>query len=275
LLGANTILARIETFADLAYAVGGVMIATVKLSIPFYVDAATFVVSAGAISLMHIPSPRRVVAASFREVGDSIREGIVFLARQPFLKWSTFSSLLAPLTIGGVFVVSPLYASHVLAHSTGLFGPLHSGAFRFGVLEVGIGIGGLIGTWLTTALAVRWPRGSIFGLGMSGFGVVIAVLTVVTNVYVAIGLMALSGACNSLFVISGSTLVQALTPSAMRGRVIAARMTVIQTGLAAGSALGGFLLVWLPIHIVWLILGLFMAVASGLIWIPGAARNQA
>jgi MFS family permease len=275
LLGANSILTRIETFADLAYIAGGAMIATVDLSIPFYIDAATFAVSALVIFRMRIPSPRNVVAGTLREVGERIREGIAFLMSQAFLKWSTLSVALAPITIGGVFVVSPLYASRALAHSHGLIGPLHSGAFRFSVLEVGIGIGGLIGSVVAPMLSVRWPTGRVFALGMTGFGATVAALTFVTNMYVAILVMALSGVCNILFAIAGSTLTQALTPSEMRGRVMAARMTVIQGSLAVGSALGGFLLIWLPISTVWLILGFFMVAASGLVWGPASVRNQA
>jgi predicted MFS family arabinose efflux permease len=110
---------------------------------------------------------------------------------------------------------------------------------------------------------------------MTGFGATIAALTIVTNIYAAVLVMALSGVWNVLFAISGSTLTQALTPSEMRGRVMAARMTVIQGSLAIGSALGGFLLIWLPIGAVWLILGFFMVAASGLVWAPSSVRNQA
>ncbi|HCG01209.1 MAG TPA: hypothetical protein DEV93_11770 [Chloroflexi bacterium] len=275
ILGANAIMTRIETLADLAYAAGGALIAAVKLSIPFYVDAATFAVSASAIAAIYIPSPRRAVAATLREVADRIREGIQFLMSQPFLKWSTISSLVAPLAIGGVFVVSPLFASQSLAHSSGLIGPLHSGAFRFSVLEVSIGLGGVVGSIVAPQLARPLPRGQVFAIGMTGFGLVVAVLSVVTNIYAALVVMALSGMCNSLFAIAGSTLVQTLTPSEMRGRVMAARITVIQGGLALGSALGGYLLVVMPVSRVWLVLAGLMLLASAMVWLPTGVRTQA
>jgi len=54
--------------------------------------------------------------------------------------------------------------------------------------------------------------------------------------------MVMAGVFNSLFVVSGMTLLQMLTPSEVRGRVVAARMTVINGALALGSATGGALL---------------------------------
>lgn len=274
-LGANAIMTRIETMADLAYAAGGALIATLKLSVPFYVDAGTFAVSAAAIGAIYIPSPKRVAAATLREVVDRIQEGIRFLMGQPFLKWSTISSLVAPLAIGGVFVVSPLYASQSLAHSSGLFGPLHSGAFRFSILEVSIGVGGVIGSVAVSQLARPLTRGQVFAVGMTGFGLVVGALSIITNIYTALLVMAASGMCNSLFAIAGSTLVQMLTPSEMRGRVMAARNTVIQAGLALGSALGGYLLVVMPVSRVWLVLGVLMLLASAMVWLPAGVRSQA
>jgi MFS family permease len=271
---ANALLVRIESGADLAYAAGGGLVAAVQLAVPFYIDAATFAVSAIAISLMHIPSPKLPFAQTVPEIIARIQQGIAFLMGQPFLKWSTISSLIAPLCIGGVFVVSPLYASHTLAHSHGLFGPLHSGAFRFGVLEIAIGVGGFTGSFLVRPLAAALPRGAIFALGMTSFGVVVGVLALIHNVYLAVGVMALSGVCNSLFQIAGATLTQTLTPTEMRGRVMAARITVIQGGLAVGSALAGLLLLWLPIQSVWLVLGALMVAASATVWLQPVARNE-
>lgn len=274
LLGANAVMTRLETGADLAYAAGGVLVATFQPAVPFVLDAATFAVSGIAISLMRIPSPRAAVATTVGEIWARIREGLVFLMGQPFLRWSTLSSAAIPLAIGGVFVAAPLYASGSLGRSAGLVGPLHSAAFRFSVLEVSIGVGGVLGAMVAPRLARRMARGRLFALGMTGFGLVIAGLALTSNIYLAAGVMALSGVFNSLFAVAGSTLVQELTPSAMRGRVMAGRMTVVQGGLAAGSALGGYLLLSLSMAAVWLILGAFALLASASVWAPSAARNQ-
>jgi MFS family permease len=272
---ANALLVGLETGADLAYVVGGALIAALPIAASFYVDAVTFGVSALAISAMHIPSPRVALEQTLAGVARRIRDGLQYLLSQPFLKWSTISSIPAPICVGGVFVLSPLYASEVLRHSGGLAGPLRNGAFRFSVLEVAIGLGGLIGTVVAPRLATHLPRGALFAFGMTGFGVVIALLAFISNMYVAAVVMALSGLSNSLVQVAGSTLLQALTPSEMRGRVLAARITIIQTGLGVGAALAGWLLVWLPLHTIWLVLATLMLFAAALAWWNPDARRQA
>jgi hypothetical protein len=53
---ANSILNGIDTAADFFYAIGGIMVVALQRDIPFYVDAATFVVSAGAVAALRFPS---------------------------------------------------------------------------------------------------------------------------------------------------------------------------------------------------------------------------
>ena len=194
---------------------------------------------------------------------------------QPFLKWSTVTLFFAPLGGGAILVLAPLYASRVLAHSSGLVGPLRSGAVRFSILEVSIGIGALLGSFLAARLVRSWPRGMVFGLGISGMGAATAVLALITNVYLAALAMVASGLFNSLFVVSGITLVQTLTPSGIRGRVLAARLAVINTSLALGSAVGGALLLVIPYRVLWLVLGSVIAASSLFVWLRPEARKQA
>jgi MFS family permease len=274
-MGANAILRGIETAGDLAYAAGGVLVFALNLQLPFYIDAATFLYSALMISAMREPargrSPLPRLGGMYRQVSD----GIKYLMGQPFLKWSTVTVFFAPLAGGAIFVLAPLYASRVLGHSSGLVGPLRSAAFRFSVLEVSIAIGALLGSFLAARLVRSWPRARIFGLGISGMGAATALLALITNVYLAALAMAASGLFNSLFVVSGTTLVQTLTPSDIRGRVLAARLTVINTSLALGSAIGGALLLVIPYRVLWLVLGSVIGASSLFVWLRPEARKQA
>ena len=105
-------------------------------------------------------------------------------------------------------------------------------------------------------------------------GIAYAVLAYVSNVYVAAVVIAVAGASNSLFVITGMTLLQTLTPSEVRGRVVAARITVINTALALGSGLGGILLLRFSYTTLWLILGGGIAASSLFIWLRSEVRDQ-
>jgi len=275
MMGANAILRGIETAGDLAYAAGGALVFALKLQLPFYIDAATFLFSALMISAMHVPARGRVPLPHLGGMLRQVSDGIRYLMGQPFLKWSTVTLFFAPLGGGAILVLAPLYASRVLAHSSGLVGPLRSGAVRFSILEVSIGIGALLGSFLAARLVRSWPRGMVFGLGISGMGAATAVLALITNVYLAALAMVASGLFNSLFVVSGITLVQTLTPSGIRGRVLAARLAVINTSLALGSAVGGALLLVIPYRVLWLVLGSVIAASSLFVWLRPEARKQA
>lgn len=274
MIRANSILQAIQQGADLANAVGGALVFALGFQAPFYIDAGTFVVSAACVTVMRLPGHVAKTSLNSAAVVESIREGVGYLIRTPFLKWSTFAFAVAPLAGGVAFVLAPLYANKALSHSPGLVGPFVSGAFRFSVLEVGIGFGALCGSFCAAWLARRWPRGRVFGLGILGAGVSYSLLATTSNLFVAIFLMALAGLFNAMFVIAGTTLVQALTPTELRGRVVAARVTVINGALAIGSVLGGLILLDLSYWRTWFLVGAVIALASLFVWVPREVRSQ-
>lgn len=274
MMGANSVLSGIQNLADLGYALGGGLVFVLGVRVPVYIDALTFLFSASMIYVMRFPHQDRQSLSGLGETGARIRAGIAYLFSHPFLKWSTFTFMAAPIAGGAAFVLVPLYASRVLAQSSGLIGPLRGGAFRFSILEVALGLGALLGSALATRLGRRLPRGRVFAIGVAGTGAADMLLAAVTNIYLASAVMVVSGFFNSLFVISGITLVQSLTPSEMRGRVVAARITIINGGLAFGSALGGLLLLSFSIRMLWLLEGGVIIMSSLFIWLRRDVREQ-
>jgi MFS family permease len=271
---ANGILQGIETAADLAYAVGGGLVVALGLRVPFYIDAATFVFSALMVWQMRLPRLVRIPIPSMTGFMDRAREGIAFLLSSPFLRWTTLTFIVAPFAGGITYVLVPLYASRSLASGPGLLGPLHDGAFRFSVLEVCLGLGALGGSVLAVRLAHRWPRGQLVGIGILGAGVLSLCLAAVHSVYVAGAVIMLQGAYNGLVGVSVITVVQELTPTQIRGRVVAVRNMAINGSLALGSAVGGVLLTHLPFSSVWLLIGTIIAASSLAIWLHPGVWNQ-
>jgi MFS family permease len=271
---ANGILQGIETGADLAYAVGGGLVVALGLRLPLYIDALTFLFSAALVWRMRFPRLLPTPEALAGSLVERTREGVAFLVSHPFLRWSTVAFTIAPLAGGAMYVVVPLYANTILSHSGGLVGPLRDGAFRFSVLEVCLGVGALAGSYLAIRQAGRSPRGRLVGIGLLGMGVVDLSFAVIGNIYIAAAVMALHGLFNSLFAVSVITLVQTLTPSEIRGRVVAVRNTVINGAIAVGSALGGAALGLVSYHAMWLLIGASIAVASLAIWLPRGVRSQ-
>jgi MFS transporter, DHA3 family, macrolide efflux protein len=105
-------------------------------------------------------------------------------------------------------------------------------------------------------------------------GIAIGFLSVSHDLFSAGALLAVAGACNMVFIVSGTTLVQVLTPSNVRGRVMGARFTVVNGALALGSALGGLLLLSVSLSAAWAILGAVIALSSLCIWLIPEVRGQ-
>lgn len=270
---ANGILRAVNTSADLAYAVGGSLIYVLGLTIPFYIDAATFGFSALMVARMRIPRQATGELPRLSDAWTRVSEGFAYIASTPFLKWSSVTFGLAPLAGGVMFVLVPLYADRILRGGR-LAGPLQNGAFRFSTLEVSLGVGALLGSVVAVRLAERWPRGRIFALGILGMGCVDLMFAPIRTVYAALPVMALHGLFNSLFLVSGYTLVQQLTPSEMRGRVLAGQSSLVYGALALGSAVGGVLLDRVPYSTMWLVLGATIAGSSLFIWLQPEVREQ-
>jgi MFS family permease len=274
MIGANSIIQGIESVGDFAYVLGGVLIYLLSLEAPFYLDAATFLLSALCVYAMRLPSRPSAGLSNWREVPALIRAGIAHLLGNPFLKWSTVALATAPLAGGAALVVTPLFAQHVLTYGSGTAGPLNSGAFRYSLLQGGEAVGALTGVLIAGRLARHLPRGTLFGVGVTGVGLAFGSLSFVTNIYPAMVALLVAGLCNSLFIICGVTLVQTLTPSETRGRVIAARYTVVNTALAIGAAIGGALLLVFSYSSVWLLGGGVIILSSLFVWLLPQVRNQ-
>lgn len=272
MIGANSILQGIETGGDLAYVLGGALIYLLSLQAPFYVDAATFVVSALCIFAMRVPSVGAGGLTNWREVSDLVRGGFAHLWAHPFLKWSTIVLGLAPVAGGAAFVITPLFAQHALGHGT--TGALASGAFRYSLLQSGEAVGALVGTVLVGRFARHIPRGTLFGIGVTGMGLADGSLGFVTTVYPAMVALLVAGFFNSLFIICGVTLVQTLTPTQVRGRVLAARYTVANTALALGAALGGVLLLVFSYRSLWFLEGAVIVLSSLFVWLIPRVRSE-
>ncbi len=117
----------------------------VAFSLPFYVDAATFAVSAALIAV--IATPRRVRSRSTGQVEtgwvEEAKEGFVWLWRHPLLRPLAISLGVFNLLGNGIFAVMVLFAQEVLETSS----------TEFALLMTAGAFGGVIGGWAAARLA--------------------------------------------------------------------------------------------------------------------------
>ncbi len=236
LVEGNSQLAAIDSAAELAApVVAGGLVQALTAPIAIAVDAVSFLWSAfwlGRIQKQECkPAP-----ATQGNLWREMREGVVYLARNPLLRPSTLTGIqwqffggmtdallilfltetlrLPPIAIGLMYAagsLSALIISRFSGKATQKFGP--------GPVAVGSAL--LLGMgWLIVPLAAGTP--------WMAFGVI------------TVG-MFLAGAGNMVWNVTTTSLTQTLTPNRLLGRVNAGGRFLVEGALPIGSLIGGAL----------------------------------
>lgn len=202
-------------------AIGGIVVAW---NVP-----AAYVISAvtSGVLLALLPGFRPVVEHQpLREpMLKSVAEGIRFVWSNKVVLHAISLDLFAVL-LGGATYLLPVFASDIL----------DVGAQGFGVLKAAPAVGALV---MAIVLAHRPPMrraGKSLLLAVAGFGVATIVFGLSQNFWLSVAALALTGAFDNVSVVVRHTLVQTLTPDAMRGRVSSVNAVFI----GSSNELGGF-----------------------------------
>ena len=223
--------ARIELARTVAFAsgpaLGGILVGCVGAAPAFGFAAALSVIA--VVLLSGIYEPARPAAAR-RHPLQEIREGAVFVLHHPLLRPVFITQFIfntASFLLLAVFV--PYAVRHLGLSATGV-----------GTTLAMYGAGMVVGALAATRVMRRLPFGTVIGLGpVTGFAAaaVMALTTVIPSPALAGLSFFLLGVGPILWVISTTTLRQAVTPPSLLGRVSA--INIMSYGARpVGSALG-------------------------------------
>ncbi|MDQ3780323.1 MAG: MFS transporter [Chloroflexota bacterium] len=205
--------------------VAGLLIALLGPAPVLWVDAATFLLSAGLVALA---VPGRAVARRVSPIGTQptttywgeIKEGLAFIRGDRVIVW-----LVAGFGLGNL-LAEPVYAVVLPVYANQIFGS----AFDLGIVFAGLAIGSLIGNGLFLALAPRLPPRATIVTGFAVRALSFWLLVPVPPLPVVSG----SIVVNAIFLEPTNpvwmTIRQERVPAQMRGRVFGAL-----TALGAGS----------------------------------------
>jgi MFS family permease len=201
-------------------ALGGVLYATGPVTV--YVSCAVLLLLAGALTLMvryqHTPS---TLAASW----STVLAGVAFVWQRKLLLGATSLDLFAVL-LGGATALLPMYARDIL----------HTGPIGLGLLRAAPAAGALV----MSLVLIRWPLHRHVGqrllLAVAVFGLATVVFGLSTHFGLSLLALVVTGAADSISVVTRMTLVQLETPDEMRGRVSAVNSIFI----GASNQLGEF-----------------------------------
>lgn len=205
---------------------GGLLVGFASKSMAYTIAALLCVCAAFAIWSIKVKEPPPAASAP---VFTSIAQGLGFVFNHQIVLGALSLDMFAVL-FGGAVAMLPAFIQDIY----------HIGPEGLGLLRAAPAAGAIVtGLWLArhpiNLHAGRWLLGAVagFGLCIIGFGIA-------TSVWVAGALLALSGVCDGVSVILRQTILQLVTPDAMRGRVSAINGIFIGSSNELGAFESGF-----------------------------------
>ena len=167
--------------------------------------------------------------AAARDTGTdlhrSIAEGVGFVIRTKIILYSISLDLFSVM-FGGVVAILPIYAEDIL----------RVGAQGLGILRAAPSVGALLTLMMLARTSPTRHAWRNLMLAVTGFGISILVFAISPWMSLSVAALFFSGAFDSVSVVIRATILQIMTPDAMRGRVQA----VNGIFLASSNEVGAF-----------------------------------
>jgi MFS family permease len=165
---------------------------------------------------------------------QSVTEGLRFVLKTPSLLGAQCLDMFSVL-FGGAVALLPVYQKEIL----------HVNEVGFGILRSAPGIGALLTLGLLVFLPLKTQPGRKLFLCVTGFALSIIVFGISTNFYLSFFMLLLSGMFDAVSVVIRSTILQLVTPDAMRGRVAAVNTMFVSSSNELGDFESGDMAHWL------------------------------
>ncbi len=211
--------------ATLGPLAGGALLALHSPGLVYVIDAASSLVLVTCL-LFITPTPQ--ARSTEKRSWASLIEGARFVRRQPVVLGAITLDMVAVL-FGGAVALLPVYASDVL----------HVGATGFGWMRAMPSLGAMV---MGLSLAVLPPMrqaGRALLVAVAAFGLATLVFGLSTSYPLSLMALFCIGAADNISVVVRATVLQLLTPDAMRGRVAAVNAVFVGTSNEIGELESG------------------------------------
>jgi MFS family permease len=210
-----------QTASIIGPAAGGLLVA-IAPAYAYFTTFALYGVAAACVLAVR-KSGQPVVNPGSR--WELVKEGLRYVWNQKIVFGAISLDLFAVL-LGGATALLPVFARDIL----------QVGAQGFGVLRSAPAIGATVVALLLAANPIRSKAGVFMFAGVATFGLATCVFALSKSLWLSVTALAVLGGADMLSVYIRSTLVQLVTPDAMRGRVAA----VSSVFIGASNELGEF-----------------------------------
>ena len=202
-------------------AIGGLIIAAFGFSAVYLLDAVCSVVFISFVLPIAYQQPR---TSEHEHPLRNLFSGIRFVSQtKPIL--ATITLDLFAVLLGGATALLPIFAVEIL----------HGGAFELGWLRAAPSFGAVMMALTLAHLPPMRRAGITMLCAVAGFGAATVVFGLSRNFWLSMAALIVTGACDNISVVVRHTLVQLLTPDAMRGRVSAVNNVFIGSSNELGA----------------------------------------
>ncbi len=193
--------------ALLGPSLGGIAISLMGTSGAFYANAASFLVVVIALVMMRVSSS--AAGKKRRALLKETQEGFSYIVSQPII--------LGIMIMEGVSSVFGLDNAMLTIFASDIF---RAGAQGFGFLQSARGLGAVIGSTLFIGIGQRPVQGKILFTSAVLYGLGFALFGLSPSFLMALLLLALVGATDTIWAAARGTILQLLAPENFRGRVM-------------------------------------------------------
>ena len=195
---------------------------------PFAISAVLYVIA--SINVISIRVERQQSSSREPVTLSSVFAGVSFIKSRPVMLGTISLDLFAVL-LGGATALLPMFARDIL----------HAGPWGLGLLRGAPAIGALVMSIWLARRPLQTDVGKKMLFAVLIFGVATVVFALSSNIILSVAALFVVGASDTVSVVVRSSLVQLLTPDAMRGRVNAVNSLFIGTSNQLGEFESGML----------------------------------
>jgi MFS family permease len=215
--------------SSVAPLIAGFLVATLGEGWCFAINGATYLAVIAGLLMMRLEEHKRDRGP--QSALSRVREGFHFVhdtapIRRILVALALVSLLGAPFT-----VLMPIFASKVL----------HAGPRGLGLLMSANGVGSLIGSLLLASRRGLTGLGPWIVFGSAGLGAALILFSLSRSFALSLLILGAVGFCMFYQITVSNALIQAMSPNALRGRVIAILSMLILGVVPFGALLAGFL----------------------------------
>jgi MFS family permease len=212
---------------------GGILVATIG-SNAFFVDAATFALS--AMLLSRVAVLERARRLTWSRLFSEAREGLVLLRESAVLWSNTLFSLAAQVSNPIINGLTPAFIIQRFAGNDPAVG-----AVEYGISEAAIAAGAVLGSALLPTYAARLRKGQLLVIGFAATGTLVLLIAISYSFLATVALFALLGVANVAFYVPTVTILQEGTAPETRARVFGARIALTNLSWLPLILVGGAL----------------------------------